>query len=514
MSAAASTPHVRHRLLVSALAILVVLAALPQTACSVFPAAAKQIQGLIEGDDLAAQEAGQSGTVALAATVSCDGRTARAAADGTYSLSLPPASQYTCTATAPGYLPASATIAGPSADTVTSLNFAGSPWGLNCDTAEQPQSIQCPALRLVPGTLTGRATWRGTRQAAARVAITCWNPVAYQASPDYPAFGTGPQLYTASTDARGAYTLDSLPAGPYDCTAGSDIQIHAVKVASSHSATLDVPVCHTTCPPVRYHQGQVLHTLTAYLIFWLPGGHTYDNMGSASYEGLIARYFRDVGGTRFNGILTQYWDYNGPLQNRVTLGGTYVDTQPYPHAGTLADPLLDPDIEGEIGRVIAARGWETQPGDEYYIFTGYGTEVCYTQDKSACTYTTHGEFCGYHSFGDLNPAQPGVRLTYAMIPDIRGCVGDLGDRPTASPNGDRVADTVISVVSHEQFETMTDPGAHSWYEADLEEGEIGDLCVNAYGTIRSDGSNVTLGHGDEYVIQQEWSDLAGGCTFG
>lgn len=514
MRAAAITPRLHRHVLACGLALLVVLVALPQTACSLIPASAKQIQGLIDGDELTAQAAGQSSTVAIAATVRCDGHSTTTAADGTYALTLPPASQYACTASAPGYLPASVTISGPSTDTVTSLNFAGSPWGLNCDTAEQPQAIQCPALRLVPGTLTGHVTWRGTHQPAARVSITCWNPVAYQASPDYPMSGNGPQLYTAAADAHGAYTLDGLPAGSYDCTAGADIQLHAAKVASGQSAPLNMPACHTTCPPVRYHQGQVLHTLRAYLIFWLPDGHMYDNLGNASYEGLIARYFRDIGGTRFYGILTQYWDYNGPVKNRVTLGGSYVDTHPYPHAGTVADPLLDPDIEGEIGRVIAARGWDAQPGDEYYVFTGYGTEVCYTIDKSSCTFSTHGEFCGYHSFGDLNPAQSDLRLTYAVIPDISGCVGALGDNPTASPNGDRVADAIISVVSHEQFETVSDPSAQSWYEAGIEEGEIGDLCVNAYGTLRPDGSNITLAHGDEYVIQQEWSDLAGGCTFG
>jgi hypothetical protein len=46
------------------------------------------------------------------------------------------------------------------------------------------------------------------------------------------------------------------------------------------------------------------------------------------------------------------------------------------------------------------------------------------------------------------------------------------------------------------------------------EGEIGDKCATAFGALRADGSNITLAHGDRYLLQKEWSNLAGGCTFG
>ncbi len=48
----------------------------------------------------------------------------------------------------------------------------------------------------------------------------------------------------------------------------------------------------------------------------------------------MEQYFQDVGGTSFYNILTQYYDaLGGPIQNVVTLGGSYVDTAPVSPGG-------------------------------------------------------------------------------------------------------------------------------------------------------------------------------------
>ena len=49
----------------------------------------------------------------------------------------------------------------------------------------------------------------------------------------------------------------------------------------------------------------------------------------------MEQYINDVGGTSFYNVLSQYYDdQGGPVRNVVTLGGSYVDTENYPRAGT------------------------------------------------------------------------------------------------------------------------------------------------------------------------------------
>jgi hypothetical protein len=82
-----------------------------------------------------------------------------------------------------------------------------------------------------------------------------------------------------------------------------------------------------------------------------------------------------------------------------------------------------------------------------------------------------------------------------------------------SPNGDAIADSEINAVSHELFESVTDPAlCRSWAtNCRVRGNEIGDLCVRDFGTTRPDGSNVIL-HGHQYRLQEEWSNRDGRCV--
>jgi hypothetical protein len=74
-------------------------------------------------------------------------------------------------------------------------------------------------------------------------------------------------------------------------------------------------------------------------------------------------------------------------------------------------------------------------------------------------------------------------------------------------------------MSHEQFESVTDPitDIPAWYQdnanQDLTGYEIGDLCDVFVQSVLFDGGNVTLNHGHDYLLQPEWSNLAGGCSW-
>jgi hypothetical protein len=95
--------------------------------------------------------------------------------------------------------------------------------------------------------------------------------------------------------------------------------------------------------------------------------------------------------------------------------------------------------------------------------------------------------------------------------DNFGC----SSRP-GTPNG-QLADSTNNVLSHEVFETITDPDGTAWWNS-LDNGifgeEIGDECSFLLFTqiaVFFDPSDVIL-HGKSYVAQPEYNNNQHACT--
>jgi hypothetical protein len=276
-----------------------------------------------------------------------------------------------------------------------------------------------------------------------------------------------------------------------------------------------------------------MHSFNAYLIFWLPRGATFEPGGSsATFEGLMQRYFRDIGGTPFYGLLAQYFDYQGSPQNSARLGGVWVDTTPYQHCGlniehctparaTRADPLGDDDIQGEILRALRDNsGWQAGHTNEFFVFTAAGVEECQSGGNQAdgCTFSDiQHSFCAYHSEFTA-PAVTGDSTTiYAYMPSAANANGRCSfPSDFTGPNHDNIADATLDSVSHEQFESVSDPDASSgWFDDSSSlkrEGEVGDKCVQSYGPLNASNGDIVLG-GHSYFLQEEWSNLVNRCAF-
>ncbi len=77
----------------------------------------------------------------------------------------------------------------------------------------------------------------------------------------------------------------------------------------------------------------------------------------------------------------------------------------------------------------------------------------------------------------------------------------------------RTADTTINTISHEHNESITDPLGTAWLANDGNEN--GDLCAYGFGnalggTEGVDAFNQQI-NGDNYDLQQEWSNADNGC---
>lgn len=267
--------------------------------------------------------------------------------------------------------------------------------------------------------------------------------------------------------------------------------------------------------------GSIMQTpTTVFLIFWLPTGSVYDTTanlnpaGVGNYETLMQRFFTDLSQSNYFKILTQYpgtCGSNVPAQQscfgsgNITVGGLFVDTRSYPHAGTQQDPLSDPpDIQGEVQRIITNNNLTAGLNTEFFVFTAAGIQEC---SFGSCTFSGKGlgqPFCAYHSAFTNANNQPTV---YAFIGDV-GCGQQV---ISTAPNGQISSDGTLISVAHEFFESFSDPLLNNWVIPGSSLTEIGDNCSWALGTLMKDGSNISL-NGNPYVVQEIWSNNDDGCV--
>jgi carboxypeptidase family protein len=475
-------------------ALLVAVVALALGGCQAPFQSTVTMHGTVYGEQIAARELGKSVPIPLRATITCNDTSTASDSTGAFSFSVPKADYYTCKATAPNYSSVSAHLFGDVS--AFSLTF-GPKLVDDCDHGATANVLTCGLLPPATATLRGTVTNAATDAALVDVEVQCWNASTDMLSGKTP-------LYSTTSDELGNYVIRNMPAGPIDCVAYNDQTVQTINLTPGSTITFDLAACVQGCSTFRYHLGSVVNNLKAFLIFWLPNGYTFEPNGSSSrYEHLMDQYFQDVGGTSFYNILTQYYaTTTGPIHNDVTFEGSYVDTHPYPRAGTISHPLLDSDIQDEITRVLEQKYGTSilDPNQVVFLFTGYDIQECAgSTGDDGCTFrhNVEGDFCAYHDFSLFGG------YTYAYIPDIASC---QYLPTTASPNRDHAADAIISIVSHEQFEAVSDPDVkQGWYDGTTYEGEMADMCVNSYGHLGSDGGNVTLVNGHRYILQEEWS---------
>lgn len=505
---------------VALVAVVVVSAGCGAASARVIMRPVMRISGRIAGENIAARQAGDD-TLALLtrARVTCNGTSASPALDGTYFLLVPHAARYVCTVRAPAYQSQVTTI--PSTDgSIATLDFDAASAAPCAMTRAAALVMHCARLALEPGTITGVVTYAGSAQPAIGIGVQCEDSTE--------PFGS---IYTAAatTDSHGAFTIAGVPVSTYGCVVvlpNGDAHVAWTRVAPAATSSVRIQLCRAGCPTVAYHGGTIMHAAHIYLIYWLPSGYHFDPLrGDTFYEDLVSRYVRDVGGTAFYHLLTQYYDAAGPVQNSVTLAGTFNDQAPYQHCASLdattctpiaastTNPLVDADIQAEVSRAMRLQGWQAGTENEFFVLLGAGAQVCNSLAAHAeCSYLSGNRgACSWHnSFATAD----GTPVIYAAMFDpgtnTGGCMTPL------SPNGDMYADTETDLLSHEQFESVTDPlttFSGGWY-ADSQgmNGEISDLCLASQVSVAADGADVTLRHGDRYLLQSEWSDAAGGCA--
>jgi hypothetical protein len=268
--------------------------------------------------------------------------------------------------------------------------------------------------------------------------------------------------------------------------------------------------------PLLYHSGgAIMPYAYLYAIFWLPSSGKLQNGQPTSlpfsYQSLEATFLNDYARHSIGTIATQYFQTIGSTTTYVGdaggLGGFALDTSPYPAPGctdsyTPGNCITDAQIQAEIAKVMAAKGWTGGLNKIFILYTSSGEGSCIDSSSGICAYTY---YCAYH--GSFTSGSTPV--VYANMPFGNLSVCQVNGTP--SPNGNAEADAVIDIASHEITEAITDPLLNAWFTA--QGNEIGDLCNFNYGPNTWDAGKANQSwNGHFYEVQMEYDNHALSCS--
>jgi hypothetical protein len=226
-------------------------------------------------------------------------------------------------------------------------------------------------------------------------------------------------------------------------------------------------------------------------------------------EGFLDR----LGRSDFIHLLDQYVGLSGGDRYKVGFDANVPYTPPTPSAANPLGALTDADIVAVVHLVASASG-DTGYGHEYHVFLPPGQDQCFTAAETQCYSPDNPStffYCGYHGSVDF---QDIGHVLYSVEPyeNVLGC----SVYPN-SPNG-QLVDSQDNVLSHESFETITDPDGTAWInfsQVIMLGAEIGDECefVTFLGPNQTPYFNPPAFKidGHKYAVQSEYSNDVHGC---
>jgi hypothetical protein len=301
--------------------------------------------------------------------------------------------------------------------------------------------------------------------------------------------------------------------------AGASAQQKSPYVVSANGQSVHIlpppSIAEGLRPPVgalTYHGGPIMPTVTLYAIYWVPAHLQNGNPTtlSAKYQSVTKNFLTDYNGHGIANNSTQYSQVKSGVtsyfKDSGTFAASYLDTNPYPASGctdgvTGTNCISDGQLQAEITRVMALKGWTAGMNKMYLVFTSTGEGSCFS-DGVTCAYTN---YCAYHGYYG-NATNP---VIYGNEPygDPNYCAGSI-----SSPNGDLPSDVAANIASHEVTEANTDPELNAWWDSANGE-EIGDLCAYQFGSNTWDsGLANQMWNGHFYDLQMEYDNHTSSCV--
>ena len=322
----------------------------------------------------------------------------------------------------------------------------------------------------------------------------------------------------------------AFDAGGQGCVQKAPTSPHAMPPVGITPPAVDVCASYGICPPgaaagqpmpvnMAYFGGHVQTDPKFYLVLWgwgLPGAFNHTSLTGPANDpdgagALMQRFMAAMGGTSWQGIMTQYYQSN--------LDGTY-STVGNPtkellgvwsdNTSPIHDNLQPIELAQEAARAVAHFGIASKdlPNVQIVVAT---PQMFNEAGFNAANY------CAWHDY-TTPVAYPGVMpgISFTNMPYTLNMGGSCGqDFVNPAPAGN--LDGITIVLGHEIAETLTDPGAEevagsvqngAWF--DYQSWEIGDKCAWVGDGLAIPGSayNMIGNDGRSYAVQALWSNQA------
>lgn len=289
-----------------------------------------------------------------------------------------------------------------------------------------------------------------------------------------------------------------------------------------------------TLTNLDYSGGPVMPSNTNYAVEWQPSNYTSPHTPfQPNYVSGVNQFFTDLAAasgqsTNSDAVSSQYNDSAGnTAAYHSTFGGNLIDTDPLPANGCPVTSsvhicLTDAQLQTELDSFLTAQGLPHDLSHAYFLLTPPDVASCIDSAGTICSANADQNltYCAYHGVSSAG-------FIYANIPDLTGSrfcdpfVASCPNSVCAYDNGP--ADGVLSSISHEHNESITDPQPNNaWTDwGSGVGGEIGNKCEgdefrDPNVNLQDNGSgtdtpyNQTI-NGRHYLLQREWSNQTVQC---
>jgi hypothetical protein len=232
------------------------------------------------------------------------------------------------------------------------------------------------------------------------------------------------------------------------------------------------------------HSGNPMTAATTNHMYYIWYGTAWDT----SSKNLLVNLGNNIGGSPYFNINTTYYDHaNVHVKNSVSLSGQTTTGYTY---GT---NLSDANIQSIVTDALNSGALPRDTNGVYMVLT----DKTVGESSGFCT-----QYCGWHTHATIG----GQDIKYAFVGNAETQCASACGATAPSVNSLPGADGMVSVMSHELEEAVTDPDLNAWY-ANSDGSENADKCAWNWGTTStaSNGAkyNQTMG-GKNYLIQQNW----------
>jgi hypothetical protein len=236
---------------------------------------------------------------------------------------------------------------------------------------------------------------------------------------------------------------------------------------------------------IGYSGGRVMLGTPELYIIW------YGNWANNTARTIIPEYLSHLGNSPYLLINQQYCDSQGGcVSGNVHYAASTDDN--YSQGTSLGDTGVEAIVDAALAR-------NALPKNENAIYL-----VLTSADVSEGAFCSG--YCGWHTNGQIQNAD----IKYAFLGDPGQCGSGCGVN-SPSPNNNGSADSLVSTISHEVEESLTDPDLDAWGD---QNGENADKCAWTFGATytTSNGSEANLRlDGHDYLIQENWDPSTGQC---